>query len=155
MTTPTPADTLSAETIDSQGSTLQFCPTGLGTVSSFLPGLTTIPQINSGEQWEDDTDIAQTKRSYYKKKLPEDPDFEIALKDKPGNSVQKTFTDLVEARQHITIRITRSSGRVQEFEFVPQDHFSGESGNESGMQMYGCIGKIQEINFNPDSVSES
>ena len=89
MPDPTPVTTPSADSVDSQGSTLQFCSTGTGTVDKFLPGIDVIPQVNSGEQWEDDTDIAATNRSYFKKRLPEDQDFELAMRDKPGNADQK------------------------------------------------------------------
>lgn len=144
---PTPATTNSTDTVDSQGSTLEYCSTGVGTPDTFLPGLTVVPQINSGEVWETDTDLGDDKQSYYLKNLPEDPDFELALHDKPGQANQLTFTDMVEARTHISIKVTRSSGRVQEFTLLPQDHFAGESSNEGGKQMFGCIGKLQDITW--------
>lgn len=148
MPDPTPVTVPAADTVDSHKSTLQFCSTGVGTVDKFLPGLDVIPQINSGEQWEDDTDIAAANRSYSKKELPEDQDFELAFRHKPGNADQKAFTDLVKAREHITLKVTRASGEVQDVVFVPQDHFSGESGKDSGKQMFGCIGKLQQVQFN-------
>lgn len=148
MPDPTPAANASAVTKDSQGSTLQYCSTGVGAVDKFLPGVTVIPQINSGKQWEDDTDIGAAKRSYFLKSLPEDPDFELALTDRPGDDDQKTFTDMVEAGTPISIKVTRATGRVQELTFLPQDHYSGESSNEGGSkQMYACIGKMQDITF--------
>lgn len=147
MTNPTPVTVPAAETVDSHKSTLQFCSTGIGTVDKFLPGLDVIPQINSGKEWEDDTDIAATKRSYSEKALPEDQDFELAMRHKPGNADQKAFIDLVKSGTHISIKVTRASGEIQNVVFVPQDHFSGESGKESGKQMFGCIGKLQEVEF--------
>lgn len=148
MSDPTPVTQASTETIDSHASTLQFCSTGIGAVDKFLPGLDVIPQINSGEQWEDDTDIAASSRSYSKKLLPEDQDFELVFRHKPGNDDQRAFADLVKNRDHITLKVTRASGEVQDVVFIPQDHFSGESGKESGKQMFGTIGKLQQVNFN-------
>jgi len=147
MTSPSAVTTPASETVDSHKSTLQFCTTGVGTADTFLPGLDVIPQINSGEQWDDDTDIAAANRSYSKKALPEDQDFELAFRHKPGNADQKAFTDLVKAREHITLKVTRASGEVQEVVYIPQDHFSGESGKESGKQMFGVIGKLQQVQF--------
>lgn len=142
-----PVTTPAADTVDSHLSTLQFCSTGIGTADTTLPGLDVIPQINSGKQWDDDTDIGATERSYYEKALPEDQDFELVLRHIPGNDDQKDFTDLVKANTKITLKITRASGEVQDVVFVPQDHFSGESGKESGKQMFGCIGKLQNVDF--------
>jgi len=147
MPAPTPVTTPASDTVDSHKSVFQFCSTGEGTVDTVLPGLDVIPQINSGEQWEDDTDIAAANRSYSKKALPEDQDFELAFRHKPGNADQKLFTDLVKARTHITIKVTRASGEIQDAVLIPQDHFSGESGKESGKQMFGCIGKLQQVTF--------
>ena len=147
MTTPTAVTVSSADTEDSQGATLQYCSTGEGTVDTYLTGVTTIPQINSGQQFEDDTDVGCTQRSYFKKTLPEDPDFELALTDRPGDSNQRDFTDMVEANTPISIKVTRATGRVQDFLFLPHDHYSGESGSEAGKQMYACIGKMQDITF--------
>ncbi len=147
MSGPTPASTLADDTVDSHGATLQFCSTGIGTVDKFLPGVGVIPQINSGKQFEDDTDVDMTQRSYYPKALPEDQDFELALRCLPGVADQKAFTDMVEASTPITIKVTRSSGKIQDAVFLPHDNFSGESGKDSGKQMYGCIGKLQQVDF--------
>ena len=147
MPDPTLATGLAADTVDSHGSTLQFCSTGEQPVDKFLPGIDVIPQVNSGKQWEDDTDIGATRRSYFDKALPEDQDFELVMRDIPGNADQKAFTDQVEAFTNISMKITRASGRVINFVFVPQDYFSGESGKETGKQMFACIGKLQEVNF--------
>ncbi|KZY47370.1 hypothetical protein NQS96_07680 [Pseudoalteromonas shioyasakiensis] len=147
MPDPTPATELATDTVDSHGSTLQFCSTGEEVVDKFLPGIDVIPQVNSGKQFEDDTDIGMTRRSYYEKALPEDQDFELVMRDIPGNADQKAFTDQVEAGTNISMKITRASGRVIEFVLVPQDYFSGESGKETGKQMFACIGKLQNVNF--------
>lgn len=145
MTTPVthPAE----QTVDSQGSTLEFCATGVGTPDTLLPGVGVIPQINSGKQWEDDTDVGASNRTYFEKSLPEDQDFELVLRHTPADTAQKSFTDMVKSSQRISVKVTRASGEVQDFEFLPQDYFSGESGKESGKQMFGCIGKLQNITF--------
>lgn len=147
MPDPTPVTGPAADTVDSHLSTLQFCSSGIGTVDTFLPGLDVIPQINSGDQYEDDTDIAAANRSYHKRALPEDQDFELAFRHKPGDASQAAFTTLVKARDSITIKVIRASGEVQDVVFLPQDHFSGESSKESGKQMFGCIGKLQQVAF--------
>ena len=147
MSDPTPVTTSAAEPKDSHGSTLQFCSTGIGAVDTFLHGLDVIPQINSGKQWDDVTDIAAANRSYDPKALPEDQDYELVVKDQPGVSNQKTFTDMVKAGTYITIKVTRASGQVQDAVFLPQDYFSGESGKDTGRQMFGCIGKLQQVVF--------
>ncbi|MER2493366.1 hypothetical protein [Catenovulum sediminis] len=145
---PTPATELANDVIDSQGATLQFCSSGIGTVDTFLPHIIgSIPQINSGKAYDDVTAVDDDKRKYGEQTLPEDQDFELVFADVPANSDQKTFTDLVEAGTEITIKITRKTGRVQEAVFVPHDHFSGESGKDVGKQMYGCIGKLQTVAF--------
>lgn len=143
----TPVTTPAADTVDSHLSVFEFCSSGIGEVDTILPGLDVIPQINSGEQWEDDTDIASVNRSYHKRALPEDQDFELAFRHKPGNADQAAFTDQVKARAHISIKVTRASGEVNEAVFIPQDHYSGESSKESGKQMFASIGKLQQVVF--------
>ncbi|WP_105215696.1 hypothetical protein [Pseudoalteromonas sp. T1lg22] len=147
MPDPTPVTGPAAETVDSHLSTLQFCTTGVGTVDAFLPGLDIIPQINSGKVYEDDTDIAAAHRSYSEKALPEDQDWELAFRHKPGIAEQKSFTDLVKAGTPISIKVTRASGEVQDAVFIPHDYYSGESGKDSGKQMFACIGKLQQVQF--------
>lgn len=147
MPDPTPVTTPATSPEESQLSTFQYCSTGEGTVDKFLPGLPTIPQINSGKEFEDTTDVGQKKRSYTRKALPEDQDFELVLRSMPGVTDQKTFIDMVKAETPISIKITRADGEVQDAVFLPQDHFSGESGKDSGKQMFGCIGKLQDVDF--------
>ncbi|WP_165744270.1 hypothetical protein [Pseudoalteromonas sp. Z9A6] len=147
MPAPTPVSTPAADTVDSHNSTLQFCSTGIGTVDTFLPGLDVIPQINSGKVYEDDTDIAAENRSYSEKALPEDQDFELVFRHKPADADQKPFCELVKAGTPITIKVTRASGEVQDVVYLPHDYFSGESGKDSGKQMFACIGKLQQVVF--------
>lgn len=147
---PTPATALAEDVLDAQGATFQFCSTGNdAAVDTFLPHIIgSIPQINSGKAYDDSTSVDDVERQYSEQTLPEEQDFEIVFADVPGNTDQKTFTDLVEAGTHIKIKVTRSTGRVQEAVFKPHDYFSGESGKDTGKQMYGCIGKLKVIDFN-------
>lgn len=147
MPEPTPVTTAAADTVDSHKSTLQFCTTGIGEVDALLPGLDIIPQINSGKVYEDDTDIAAANRSYSEKCLPEDQDWELTFRHKPANTEQKAFCDMVKAGTPISIKVTRASGEVQDVVYLPHDYFSGESGKDSGKQMFACIGKLQQVVF--------
>lgn len=146
---PTPATELANDVIDSQGATFEFCSTGNdAAVDLFLPHIIgEIPQINSGKAFDDNTAVDDTERKYGEQTLPEEQDFEIIFADVPANADQKTFTDLVEASTHIKIKVTRSTGRVQEAVFKPHDYFSGSSGKGTGKQMYACIGKLSKPDF--------
>ena len=135
------ATTLSTTSKDSTTSVLEF---ELAETFTILPGLDVIPEISTYNSYEDDTDIGADERSELKHDLPEEPELELVLKDMPGNTNQKAFTDLVEAYTAIPIKITRSTGRVQSFDFIPQNYKSGESA-KSSKQLFACVGKIRNL----------